>query len=75
MNKKKCLFCEEIGKEKEGVWEIIIFRKFRGIYEKQIKPICHDCLANALIGFHTGGGLVGNVIKKIKRVNKEVEKN
>ena len=62
---KKCSFCEE--GESEGVWNITIFRKWRGCYGKGFKLICHDCLADALTGFHTGGGLTGNVIKKIKR--------
>ena len=65
---KKCSFCEE--EESEGVWDIIIFRKWRGTYGKGFKSICHDCLADALTGYHTGGGLTGNVIKKIKRVRK-----
>ena len=64
---QKCIFCDEIGKENEGIWKIVIFKKFRGAYGKNFKPICHDCLADALIGYHTGGGLTGAVIKKIKR--------
>jgi len=66
----KCIFCDDIGQEWDGVWKIIIFRKYRGSYGKKFKPICHNCLAEALEGYHTGGGLVGNVIKKIKRVAK-----
>lgn len=66
--KKECNYCEEIGKENDGVWEITIFKKFRGTYGKKIKSMCHNCLADALIGYHTGGGLVGNAIKKIKRI-------
>ena len=64
---KECTFCDEIGKEGDGVWKITIFRKWRGSYGKKFKHICHDCLAMALEGYHTGGGLTGGVIKKIRR--------
>lgn len=69
---KKCRFCEEEGSE--GIWKITIFRKWRGAYDKNFSPICHNCLAEALEGYHSGGGLTGNVIKKIRRVgNKHPE--
>ena len=66
---KECGFCD-FPENTEGVWEIIIYRKYRGAYGKRFKNICHQCLAEALEGYHTGGGLVGNVIKKIKRIGK-----
>ena len=65
-----CEFCDQSNGGNDGVWKIIIFRKFRGTYGKKFSPLCHDCLADALIGYHTGGGLTGSVIKKIKRINK-----
>lgn len=66
---KKCSFCEE--EESEGIWKIIIFKRFRGTYGKKFSPICHNCLGEALMGYHTGGGLVGEAIKKIKRLHCE----
>ena len=68
MKNEKCISCDEIGRENDGVWKIVIFRKFRGSYGKKFSPICHDCLSDALTGYHTGGGLVGSVIKKIRRL-------
>lgn len=65
---KPCTFCDDLGEEADGVWEITIFKKFRGSYGKKAKYICHNCLAESLEGYHTGGGLTGDVIKKIKRV-------
>ncbi len=64
----KCECCEYTG---DGIWKLIIFKRYRGSYGKKVGPICHDCLSNSLIGYHTGGGLVGNAIKKIKRVYKK----
>ena len=65
---KKCDYCDNLQNLGDGVWEITIFKKFRGAYGKKDGPLCHDCLADALTGYHTGGGLTGDVIKKIKRI-------
>ncbi len=66
----ECIYCDNLANIGEGVWKIKIFKKYWGTYGKKDGPICHDCLANALTGFHTGGGLHGSAIKKIKRVRK-----
>ena len=67
---KECEFCD-FPENTEGVWKITIYRKYKGTYGKKFKGICHSCLADALIGYRTGGGLVGNAIKKIKRIYNE----
>ncbi len=77
MKRKKNISCTSCDYEDNaiGYWKIIIFKKYRGSYGKKFNYVCHDCLSNALTGYHTGGGLVGSVIKKIKRIkiSKRVE--
>ena len=66
-----CVFCDDLANQGEGVWMIYIYKEYWRSHGKKFGPICHDCLADELIGVHTGGGLTGNMIKKIKRVKNE----
>jgi len=65
--KRVCIDCNDY----EGVWKIYIQKIYRGTFGRVDKYFCDNCLILAIEGFHTGGGLRSDAIKKIKKTRRE----
>ena len=65
----KCIHCDDLENQSNGIWKIVIFKKYKYKYGKRsdrnMKWICNICLIEAIEGYRSGGGLQPHEIKKI----------
>ena len=64
------MICDDCDKE-TAEWKIYIMKEYHRSYGRIGGYFCSNCLSMQIDGYHSGGGLHANVIKKIIRVKKK----